>query len=310
MFIRPDWKNAGAYLAIEKAPLVQIAWEFLRRNPAYHAAWSKYAQHVRELAAGDVKVARYAELVLTANPSSEMFDAIGDHDELNALEGKLHLTLLVATIAIGDHDELNALEGRLDFEFGVFADVPGMHRQKAPLYLQYGRAWGLDRIAHPMQSYSFMEPRFVRVGTTVTSLEGHGPKELMAPIDTARLFDPKWLTLQIDLSLPLEVIESSVLEFIKRQRANRIKRGSIEPVKSRALAKARYAEYLRILDGAAAGFSVTEIGETLFPHAENAAPDRPRDKRFRAALSKAIRLQTDGYRTLPLLQKTTVRKKI
>lgn len=286
MFIRPDWKNAGAYLAIEKAPLVQIAWEFLRRNPAYHAAWSKYAQHVRELAAGDVKVARYAELVLTANPSSEMFDAIGDHDELNALEG------------------------RLDFEFGVFADVPGMHRQKAPLYLQYGRAWGLDRIAHPMQSYSFMEPRFVRVGTTVTSLEGHGPKELMAPIDTARLFDPKWLTLQIDLSLPLEVIESSVLEFIKRQRANRIKRGSIEPVKSRALAKARYAEYLRILDGAAAGFSVTEIGETLFPHAENAAPDRPRDKRFRAALSKAIRLQTDGYRTLPLLQKTTVRKKI
>jgi Uncharacterized conserved protein (DUF2285) len=80
-------------------------------------------------------------------------------------------------------------------------------------------------------------------------------------------------------------------------------------VKSRALTKARYAEYLRILDGEAAGFSATQIGESISPDANNAAPDRPRDKRFRAALNEARRLQADGYRVLPLLEKIPAERK-
>jgi hypothetical protein len=34
-----DWRSAAAYADLETAPLRDIAWEFLRRNPAYRQDW-------------------------------------------------------------------------------------------------------------------------------------------------------------------------------------------------------------------------------------------------------------------------------
>lgn len=56
------------------------------------------------------------------------------------------------------------------------------------------------------------------------------------------------------------------------------------------------------------GADIKEIGDVLAPHAAN-DEDRQRDKRFRAALAEATRLQREGYRVLPLLQPATVIKK-
>ena len=123
------------------------------------------------------------------------------------------------------------------------------------------------------------------------------------------LTNTRWLILQHDLSLPLEVVEASALIAIRNEREIRIGKGGFDPIKSRALSKEKYVEYLRILDGAAGGFSAQEIGTCIALRSNNLPPDRPRDKRFRAALKEALRLQTGGYRVLPLLEKADMRRK-
>lgn len=286
MFVRPDWKDRKAYQGIDRASLTRIAWEFLRRNPQYQAAWAKYAQEVRALVAADADVAEYAEYVLAPNPTLAMAAAIGDSER----HGELYVRLL---------DDL-----------GFCAAVPGMPRTRLPLDTQYGREWGLNRIAHPLQEYSMMNFRFLDAGNRAYIPTSHGLKILEDEENShGPLFQSKWLVLQVDLTLPVEVIESSVLWRIKEEREHRISLGSIEVVKNRALTKARYAEYLRILDAEAAGITASQIGEFISPDANNTAPDRPRDKRFRAALNEARRLQADGYKALPLLEGIGTKRK-
>lgn len=288
MFDRPDWTDAKAYRGIEGASLLRIAWEFLRRNPEYHKAWESYARRVRDSVAGGGDVARYAELILTANPAQALFDALGDAEALGELSGRLH------------------------DDFGFMAPVPGKPGRLEPLDWQYGREWGLDGMPHPSQSYWPPAVRFTNRGNAISSPTSFGLRELEEQQDKNRagLFDTKWLVLRIDLSLPLEVIESTVMQAIRHEREYRVQEAYFKPVNRRALSKKRYAEYLRILDGAAAGLSASEIGAKLSPSANNEAGDSyPRDKRFRAALSEAQRLQTDGYKVLPLLEKSSSGKK-
>lgn len=286
MFVRPDWKDGKAYQGIDRASLARIAWEFLRRNPQYQAAWAEYAQQVRALVSKDAEAAAYAEYLLAPNPTRAMADALGDNEK---------------------HAELH---NRLFYGLGFVAVVPGAPHIRKSLSRQCGQKWGLDRMPHPAQEYSMMNFGFLRVGNSVCSPTSHGLKILEDEVGAhASLSESRWLILQIDLTLPIEVIESAVLWNIRGEREFRASRGNIDVVKSRALTKARYAEYLRILDGDAAEFSVSEIGECVAPRANNAAPDRPRDKRFRAALNEAKRLQADGYRVLPLLQRTPTERK-
>lgn len=284
MFTRPDWKDASAYREIAKASLLHIAWEFLRRNPDYQKAWLKYAEQVRSLAAVDQDVARYAELILSANPTREMFDSSGDAATLD----KLQLGL---------------------YEHGFLATVPGTPRTMRPLDRQHGAHWGLDAMPHPMQSYSKLAFKFLRTGTSITCPSSNSLRELELEDQRINgntgLLKSRWLVLQIDLSLPAEVIESLVLRMIRDRRKHRSQQGYFELVKNRALSNAKYVEYLRILDGSNAAVEVSEIGEKIAPHENNTATDHhPRDKRFRAALIEATRIQTEGYRVLPLLQKT------
>lgn len=285
MFTRPDWKDPKAYSQLEQASLRRIAWEFLRRSPDYQKSWLEYASHVRRIAATDPEVMRYAELMLTPNRTQKMCDGVGSREELNALNS------------------------RLDHELGFFAEVPGKPHHFRPLDLQYGDRWGLEGMPHPGQQYFLLDVRFQRSGNIVRQPTSHSLKELEDEHKNNGepgffQLDSKWLVLQIDLTLPLEVIRDSIMGHIKHQREYRAKKGSIDPVKNRALPNRRYIEYLRILDGAAAGIAATAIGEVLAPKANNDPPERPRDKRFRAALKEAQRLQSEGYRVLPLLQQT------
>lgn len=229
MFTRPNWKDESAYREIEKTSLLSIAWEFLRRNPAYQADWLKYAEQVRQLAAIDCDIARYAGLFLTANATDEMFNAIGNQEEINALSSRF-------------------------FACGFYATIPGVQYGYASLDVQFGSPWGIERICHPQNIYFMNNPHFIEAGNSITSPSSHSLRELetQAPA-TGGLLNTKWLSIQVDLSLPLEVIEASVMWLIRSQRSVRIKRKVFDPMKHRAVAKAKYTEYLRILDGEAGG---------------------------------------------------------
>ncbi|NML43519.1 DUF2285 domain-containing protein [Ramlibacter sp. G-1-2-2] len=244
-FLRPSWRDAAAYAALQTASLVRVAWEFLRRNPAYQEAWGALKDYAATLESRD------PQLVLQ--------------------------------------------------EFGD--DLPHVLLRAS---VERAQQWGLNVMVDPSSNGgSFV---FASAGWDYTLVDkGTGiPETADNPHGLQK--NTKWLVAKVDLSLPLNVIESQLLAAVRAERQARIKRGVFEPIESRAQNTDRYVEYLRILDADAAGASVKEIGDALAPMAAN-DEDRQRDKRFRAALKEAQRLQQEGYRVLPLLQPAAPRKK-
>lgn len=283
-FVRPNWKKSAEYASLESAPLSHIAWEFLRRNADYAKAWAEYAATVKAIAAPDPQVARYAVYILHPAPTREIFDALGNDDERNNLRIKLN-------------------------EMGLWAQVSGT-RTTEHLDRTHGRPWGLECIEHPDTEYHFFRIKFKEKGNSIIEPSGYGLERLEKEEgENGLLHNSKWLVVQIDLSLPLRVIESNLLRHIKDSRSHRIEEGAFTPISNRALPNARYIEYLRILDAFAAGIGANETGECLAPRADNSAPERSRDKRFRAALIEAQRLQKDGYKVLPLLYQKPIARK-
>jgi hypothetical protein len=102
----------------------------------------------------------------------------------------------------------------------------------------------------------------------------------------------------VDLSMPLEAIEESVMGIVRSLRLAGVEHGSIKPIYARTLSAKVYVEHLRILDGVEAGATIAEIGEALRPGAINDPEEKQRDKRTRAAHKAALKMQADGWRVL------------
>jgi hypothetical protein len=277
VLIRPDWTKAAAYRDLARASLRRIAWEFLRRNPEYQKDWQRYANAMRGLVAGDATLEPYVEHLLAPDPPVA-------HDAATGAERERLWSLLVALPGYRIQDE----------------QAPSGSRR---IEMHYGRKWGLSGIRHPMDSRHsrFRFTTDARSNWSVHVATGAGVQSLEEK--QGGLHGGKWVVLAIDLSYPIKVIESNVLDLLKAERALRIATGDFEPITSRALANSKYIEYLQILDGTAEGKTASEIGAVLAPNAANDPPLRQRDKRFRSALKEAQRLQADGYLELPRLQK-------
>lgn len=102
----------------------------------------------------------------------------------------------------------------------------------------------------------------------------------------------------VDLSDPLEILQKKIMGTVKQLRKIGIERGVVAPRTNRVLASRVYVEYLRILDAVEEGATLHEIGEELQPLAVNVPEARQRDKRIRAALAAAKKMQEGGYRVL------------
>lgn len=302
MFIAPDWRDAGAYSHLARAELRAIAWEFLRRNPGYQQAWGEFAGELRGLVALDTAMASYVEYLLLPN-TEQLRDGDGapgsrwTDREHEALQDRLQWGLDSPDPDIREYGTWNALTRR------------------------YAVPWGVMRIVNPMSVLRFDGVIFAAQGAVsrpdwgaVSEIRSAGLQRVERDAKSAGagvFSESQWLALLIDLSAPLEVIKADVMAHIDRARKGRIKRGNLVPVTKRALRKQVYVEYLRVLDGVAGGASAPEVGEVLAPRARNEVPDRPRDKRFRAALKAAQQLRDGGYRMLPRLESTAspVKKK-
>lgn len=296
MFTAPDWKDAGAYRHLGRYMLRSIAWEFLRRQERYQQAWSSFASELRAHVATDDALAGYVEYLLL--PSSERRD-----EDLDAGGAKWSA------------EERARFEEQLQWDFESTDDEIREWGLWHVLTHRHGAPVGVARIVHP-QDEAGLQLEFLdgsaAESSPVVEVRGAGlvGVEEAAKAEGAAIFSQsKWLALLIDLSAPAEVIKTDVLGWIDRQRKFRIKRGFVTPVTNRAQKRSTYIEYLRILDGIAAGEDITRIGEVLAPDDNNDAPDRPRDKRFRTALKTAAGLRDGGYQQLLRLESRQPRKK-
>lgn len=274
-----DFKDAGPYSRLHKASLSCIAWEFLRRNPAYQQSWAEYAARVRKMAAAHPHpdVSAYAELMLSSFVGYEDVDALGDRERINEIEGQLN-------------------------ELGYLCECPDDPQRQAPLNIQYGRPWGLKRIVHPNTTYDNLWVRWLETACAIPyPLSNARKSSEELPGKAFGISDTKWIDLRIDASLPLSVIDAQLKEMVRIMRYKKIQEGAINPISSRDLSQKTYAGYLRILDARAAGLVASEIGRIIEPERINQPESRQRDKRYAAALSEAKRLCDDGYKVLPLL---------
>lgn len=111
------------------------------------------------------------------------------------------------------------------------------------------------------------------------------------------LYGPR-VSIPVDLTLPIDVSLSRIEEEIRELRQRGIKAGLFEAQTTRVQSRKLYAQYLRILDAVASNTSIPDIGAELMPEIENTSEDRQRDKRIRAAIAAAEKMQTLGYQAL------------
>lgn len=124
------------------------------------------------------------------------------------------------------------------------------------------------------------------------------PDDYIPVRDMCQRIETPLVSIPVDLSESIEQIEKSVMHLVRLLRANGIKSGAITPNVNRVLDTRKYINHLRMLDATFAGASIQEIGEILLPHATNDPNDKQRDKRIRAALKAAQKMQDSGYKIL------------
>lgn len=285
MFKLPDWKKPSQYPKAGRTSNIEFAWEFLRRNEKYQAEYAEYEVLLRRAAKGDAELLRYID-AMTASPENA-----------------------AARCAEFDGQKSSEMASRLARlpELTWFEREREGRRTSRPVEAHLGLKWGLAWVANPALPYHPMQVQFAKRKSVsrpssycLKALEDevmstHG---LPAMSDLGRT---SALVLNIDLSMPLEVIEKIVMDVVRRERAYRIGKGYFRPHASRARGPALLVKYLRILDGKASGADFGAIGAELLPGDRNVKGENTRTKRIREAFKAACELRDEEYRFLPLL---------
>lgn len=169
-----------------------------------------------------------------------------------------------------------------------------------PLSGFMGAPWGLEMMTAPSTGYGGFMVRFIKHanGYGMLGTQYFTPDKSMTVKGTK---GTPIVYFQVDLSLPLAVLDAVLKDAVRTQRHLAVKRGDVAPVANRAIRKALYAQYLRILDGLHDGQKATEIGAVIEPKRANDSRIRERDKRYNAAAREATRLMEGGYKVLPIL---------
>jgi transcriptional regulator len=279
----PDWKNPAQYPKPGKTSNEQFAWEFLRRNQAYQADWAAYIAKLRAGAKSDAELLRLIDAMAAApEEATKLWEEFKTPAKRNEVFGRLA--------------ELPGAE--------VTEKLDDQRTISVPLERYLGAKWGLEHVANPAWRFDNLRVQFRErksfIQTTshgVHLLEMEAQKSQGLPPGVA-LSHTRWLILQVDLEMPLEVIAKTVLGGIRQQREYRTKNGYINPVKKRARNPTLLVEYLRILDARARDVTFPHIGEVLRPRENNKAPDYTRNKRLKAAYKEACRIRDKDYLVL------------
>ncbi len=338
MWKRPDWKNPENYPNPDNAPLIQWAWEFLRRNPAY---LSDYQRYLSDEAIANSNLIRCIE---------EKFDAVRvlfgkDSDEYKAIfktyQKQLELSMNCLVIKP---------EAKEDETFYQWIERTGGHitRWESP-NLSLSKKWlGLDRVSYlpcPSDDKAWDgEGHMALTFNTSTQMSGLNSRH-ETPKDDAELlhlykqlsedddqstkqdiwqkihtiqFEFRYglrgnvpmkeirykpsgineLLLKFDLSLPIKNQLKAAKYFFEKEQ-RRYKKLGREVINSRTSVK-KYRDYLRVLDAFEEGTEKKEISKIIFPDKDNSYPDYLGDKNVDNYYKAALELQSQKYRHILL----------
>lgn len=271
----PNWKDATAYefLKAKNPPWPWLAFEFLRRNPEYQAAYAAWRKTSEELKK------RPSPWQLKLNePMGWFFDP-----------------------------PLNEGESVSDWERRVAAEG-GFPKQEH--YLTYLRdRFGISPSPMDPSEPAPLPPRFTPVADPpffpdldeVGEFYGSSDDEAHYP---SHLPKKPLVTVTFDVSRPLDPQLRAAKEYLKTAKADAAEEGNYPPTYNEKRKEYRVPDLillLRVLDGEAQGASPGEMASALLPDRPNSVGHGYQaTKTVYDLLKRAKRLRDRGYRPLGL----------
>lgn len=299
-FIAPDWRDESNYPDPVKVQSLSLwAWEFLRRNPLYQAAWDGYVEKLRAVA---VRLPEFAAcvdwLIAGADVATLEEGELIERDRLCAL--------------VLDQPELfyfdpPALPGETIEDWGQRVAVEERENELMPLDRFLGREWRLGRLVNPAWPYLSQSVRFLNSGTTLVFGGARTGQLRSKPSAHDHIFTGYLFSPHFDLRLPEAVLRAQFSQILAI-RANRIAASDFVPYSGRPeKSLPNFRNYLRTLDGLAADVKLTAIAERILPHYSDAVGARKTVENWR---KKAIKIRDVEYAQLPVYAEISIKKKV
>lgn len=188
--------------------------------------------------------------------------------------------------------ELVGGDGQLDVRHTELSEQNCLRSRAAAI----AEKWGIEKIVNPASPDLPHWSGFDINGGMITVLTHSVPDHL----------DDNFLTPQIDLRLPVEVLEAQ-FKAILAERARLIKHRGLVPYKGRPhRATHLYPQYLRVLDALGEDESIAVIASALLPHQDCEGAK----KTVRNWKNAATKIRDETFRLLPAYQVIAERKAI
>lgn len=271
----PDWKIESEYDYVDQLSPSALAFEFLRRNSLYQAAYQEYTTKIENL----IKELGLNEKTKNRIRSDPSFWKL--------------------------NPEIKEGESLGDWNLRVMQE--GLPFARTPLDYWYGEQWRLVRAFpdpskqannniqfKPYTPYPEM-PMFEDIRSYFVG-EDPFPQKLGSVVLAFNLQYP--LTTQTDRA---KILLSSLKKELEEDGWIMFKQGINKPGKF----KERKKEYLRAFDGSASGATNIEIGDILFPELPNTVEDDyERSQAAYARINQAKSIVDQAYEIIPFINLT------
>lgn len=280
-FIPPDWKDATQYPAAGKGSFSFWAWQFLRRNTRYQAAWRDYRNRMRTMLLRLPEVEPYLAWLLDARWSA----ALADRDEYCRL-GNL-VSDQVESVVIDGLDELPS--GMTLREYYKSTRARGGWSLAS---IELAKPFGLEQLVTPCVEW---RSTCVRFSTSGAMLKYVGPRNPYW--DPATGGDPNYECPIFDLRLPVRVLKAQFAQVLDRRKSD-IDAGMVQAYDLRpGRQRSNFPVYLRTLDAMHAlgrDEAIPEIASHMLAHLRG-----DQTKTVRNWVRRAESLRDGGYQLLP-----------
>lgn len=268
-----DWRTGAGYPS--HLPLKLWAWEFLRRNPRYRAAYQAYVDTAAQVRAALEVPEDHLD------PTEVAFYAW-----LQSGPGRFRDPLPPGVHRSGR--TCQSLSGWLRIEWGfgrALLPIPDPRTPSGKVAISWGTSGARTR-------HLTADPPDLPFGTDEV-------RAVLSPTDHGIVYD---------LARPLGPQLQAAKAFLIAKQNRMIKAGSVEVSEAKPRSQVEmYPTYLRVLDALAeCGAEDGPPGEALKAIAD-AFPDEDEEKNFRHWIKEARRLRDGGYRVLPSMSQPTQR---
>lgn len=254
----PNWKKEEDYAFIETLDAHGWAWEFLRRNKDYQAAFLECIELVK---VNEQLHGPYPKPIFHEKEyPHKLFYSPARHENESAR----------------NWSQRNA-------------SIKGVNPEVLHPKAYYARKWGLIGLENPINDAAC--PKFIPVRQLPSVLDSHGLSRLLQEHEN---IENHIRLVSIDLTLPLSAQMKAVknnLQELQEEFLNKKKPKGLPPLEPK-----NWLLYLRAWDAKQSGSSLKEIGERLIPHLDSKESDYLPSKKAKTWIESAEKYIQKDYR--------------